>query len=144
MIKHSNRTVKFIALAMSLIFGSAFGRQVTDGNIDLLTLTHLDSSDFGKIPVIVEAESGDKAEAQFKKECPDLVLLDIIMPDGEGEGLRVLQEIMKADPGAQVVMITAVGQDIVKKECKKLGVLDYLVKPFDEEQVIEIADRYLS
>jgi len=93
---------------------------------------------------IVEAESGSKTEKQLKKEKPDLTLLDIIMPEGEEEGIRVLKEIMKANPKAQVVMITAVGQDTVVEECKKLGAADYIVKPFDKEKVINTVQKYLG
>ena len=93
---------------------------------------------------IVEADSGVEALKQFEKEKPDLVLLDIVMPQGEGEGIRVLEEIMKNDPQAQVVMITAVGQEAIIEECKKLGAKDYIVKPFDEKLVNETVEKYLS
>ncbi len=93
---------------------------------------------------IVEADSGDKALEQVKKEKPDLVLLDIIMPAGEEEGVRVLQETMKTNRGAQVVMITAIGHDAIIKQCKKLGAKDYIVKPFDEDQVIGTVRKFLG
>jgi len=93
---------------------------------------------------IVEAESGSKAEQQFKEEKPDLILLDIIMPEGEEEGIKVLKKIGKSNPGAKVVMITAVGQDTIIEECKKLGAVDYIVKPFDREEVINIVQKYLD
>jgi len=93
---------------------------------------------------IIEAESGAKAEQQFKKEEPDLVLLDIIMPGGEEEGIKVLRKIRKANPKAKVVMITAVGQDSTIEECKKLGAVDYIIKPFDREEVINIVQKYID
>ena len=93
---------------------------------------------------VVEADSGAKALEQFKNEKPDLVLLDIVMPEGEDEGVRVLREIMQSDPQACVVMITAVGQEAVIEECKKLGAQDYIVKPFDEQQVAETVRKCLS
>ena len=93
---------------------------------------------------IVEADTGEKALKQFKKEKPDLVLLDIIMPEGEEEGLRALQEIIKINPKAQVVMVTAVGQDAIIKNCKKLGARDYITKPFNDKRVIGIVEKYLS
>ena len=93
---------------------------------------------------IVEAESGSKAEKQIKEEKPDLVLLDIIMPEGEEEGIRVLEQIKKSDSKVQVVMITAVGQDTIVEECKKLGAADYIVKPFDKEKVVETVKKYLG
>ena len=93
---------------------------------------------------MVEADSGAKALEQFKKEKPDLILMDIVMPEGEDEGVRVLQKIMKDDPGAQVVMITAVGQEAVMEECKKLGAKDYIVKPFNEKQITETVEKCLA
>jgi len=93
---------------------------------------------------IVEADSGSEALEQFEKEKPDLVLLDIVMPQGEEEGVRVLKEIIKNNPQACVVMITAVGQEAIIEECKKLGAKDYIVKPFDEKLVNETVEKYLS
>jgi len=92
---------------------------------------------------IVEADSGVKSLEQFKKEKPDLVLLDIIMPEGEEEGLTVLREIIKTNPEARVVMITAVGHNVMIEECKKLGAKDYIVKPFDEKLVVNTVEKYL-
>ena len=92
----------------------------------------------------VEADSGSKALELLKRAKPDLVLLDIIMPEGEEEGVRVLQTIMKNDPERKVIMITAVGQDPVVEQCKKLGAKDYIIKPFGEEQVIETVRKALG
>lgn len=92
----------------------------------------------------VEADTGTKAIKKFKEEKCDLVLLDIIMPEGEEEGLRVLKIIKESDPKTKVVMLTAVGQDLMIKECKKLGVKDYIVKPFDEEEVVKVVEKYLG
>ena len=92
----------------------------------------------------VEADSGAKALEQFEKYKPDLVLLDIVMPEGEEEGVRVLQTIMKEDPNAQVVMISAVGQEAVMEKCKKLGAKDYIVKPFNEKQITETVEKCLA
>ncbi len=93
---------------------------------------------------IVEADTGKKALKQFKKEKPDLTLLDIIMPESEEEGLRVLKEIKKNDSRACVVMVTAVGQIVITEECKKLGAKDVITKPFEEKEILEIVEKYLS
>lgn len=93
---------------------------------------------------ILEADTGSKAEQQFKEEKPDLILLDIIMPEGEEEGIRVLKKIGKANPKTKVLMITAVGQDTIIEECKKLGAVDYIVKPFDREEVIRKVQKCLG
>jgi len=93
---------------------------------------------------IVEAATGSEAEQQFKEEKPDLTLLDIIMPEGEEEGIEILKKIGKANLKSQVVMITAVGQDTIIEECKKLGAVDYIIKPFDRKDVIRIVQKYLG
>jgi len=93
---------------------------------------------------IIEAESGAQAEQKFKEEKPDLILLDIIMPSGEEEGIKVLRKIGKANPKAKVVMISAVGQDAIINECKKLGAIDFITKPFDREEVIKVVHKCLD
>ena len=93
---------------------------------------------------VVEADSGSTALAQLEHEKPDLTLLDIIMPEGEEEGVKTLRAIMKKDPEAKVVMITAVGQDAVMQECHRLGAQGYIVKPFDAELVVKTVEECLS
>jgi len=93
---------------------------------------------------ILEAASGNEALKQFEMERPDLIMLDIIMPEGEEEGIRVLRTVMQRDPKQRVVMISAVGQDATKEKCKRLGVKDYLIKPFDDEQIAETVKKYLG
>lgn len=93
---------------------------------------------------IIEAESGAQTKQQFKDEKPDLILLDIIMPGGEEEGIKVLRKIGKANPKTKVVMISAVGQEAIVNECKKLGALDFIVKPFDREEVIRVVQKCLD
>ena len=93
---------------------------------------------------VIEADSGAKALEQFEKEKPDLVLLDIIMPAGEEEGITVLRSIMEKYLEARVIMITAVGQDAIIEECRKLGAKDYIVKPFDAKMVDETVEKCLG
>jgi two-component system, chemotaxis family, chemotaxis protein CheY len=93
---------------------------------------------------VVTANNGKKAVAMFKKEKPDMVLLDIIMPDGEEEGLIALKKLKALDGNVPVIMISAVGQDTVQEECKKLGAADYITKPFSEEDVLEKVGKYLK
>ena len=94
-------------------------------------------------PEMLEAESGTKALELVKREKPDLVLLDIIMPGGQEEGVRVLEGIMKIDPKSKVIMVTAVGQNAMIETCKQLGATDYIVKPFDEAHVLEQLAKHL-
>ncbi len=92
---------------------------------------------------VFEADSGTTAFNQFKKVIPDLILLDIIMPEGENEGVDILKRIRDAAPQANIIMITAVGHDAMINRCKELGVLDYIVKPFDDAQIEELLKKYI-
>lgn len=116
---------------------------ITDDSLFMRKVLHdILSSKSGECELL-EASSGASALELFKKEKPELTLLDIIMPEGEEAGIKVLRKVMKTDPKANVVMITAVGQELVIKECKKLGAKDYIIKPFDEKQVIKTVEKYL-
>lgn len=93
---------------------------------------------------VVMANTGKKALAMYEKEKPDLVLLDIIMPEGEEEGIQVLKKLINMDKKTVVIMITAVGQDTIRQECKALGVKDYITKPFSEDDVLKKVSKYLK
>ena len=93
---------------------------------------------------ILEADSGETALAKVEEENPDLVLLDIIMPGGEEEGTGVLKALTKAHPHLPVIMITAVGQSAMVDRCMELGAADYVVKPFDEQVVLQAVDKQLA
>lgn len=93
---------------------------------------------------VVEADSGTKAIMQYSRERPDLVLLDIIMPDGTLEGIHVLKQIRERNPNALVVMITAVGHDEIIKECKDAGASDYIIKPFEASVIRKKVKQYLA
>jgi len=89
---------------------------------------------------LVEAEDGKQAVEMFDKEKPDLVLLDLIMP--QMDGIAVLKVIMPK--GARVLVVSAVGQDSMIAQARELGVKGYIVKPFEEAQVIEEVKKILA
>lgn len=93
---------------------------------------------------VVLANTGEKTIEMYKKEKPDLVLLDIIMPEGEEEGIQVLEKLIAMDKKAVVIMLTAVGQDTIRAECKGLGVKGYITKPFSEEEVLKEVRKHLK
>lgn len=94
---------------------------------------------------IVEAESGRKCLEQFERTRPDLVLLDVVMPEGEEEGVKVLGRLMSLDPSAKVVMISALAkQDAIVAECARLGAKGFILKPFDDVQVRRSVERCLG
>jgi len=93
---------------------------------------------------IVEAESGIKSIEQFERVRPDLTLLDVVMPEGDEEGLRVLRRIIGEDPAAKVVMMTGLDEkDAVVKECMRAGAKGCVVKPFDKRQLREVVATFL-
>jgi two-component system, chemotaxis family, chemotaxis protein CheY len=81
---------------------------------------------------LIEAENGKQALETYTTEKPDLLLLDIIMP--EMDGIEVLKQLGE---GAKVIVVSAVGQDKMVEEAKSLGALDYIVKPFEEGDILE-------
>mgnify|MGYP001570688122 CR=1 FL=1 len=88
---------------------------------------------------LIEAENGEETLKKFDSEKPDLVLLDIIMP--EVDGIEVLKKIGKK---VKVIVISAVGQKKMVDEAKELGALDYIVKPFDNARVLETVKKALE
>ena len=92
--------------------------------------------------VVGEAGNGVEAIAQFQQIKPDLVTLDITMP--EKDGLAALAEIVAADPSARVVMCSALGQESKVLEAIKLGAKDFVVKPFQPARVIEAVGKALA
>jgi two-component system chemotaxis response regulator CheY len=83
---------------------------------------------------VIEAENGLLALNAFKAQRPDVVLMDITMP--EMDGLTALREILAVDSGAKVIMLTALGQESVVLEAIKSGAKDFIVKPFERDRVI--------
>lgn len=91
---------------------------------------------------VVEAETGGEGVQKFAAETPDLVLLDIIMPDVDG--IEVLEKIKDIDEKAKVVMLTAVGQEETISKCREAGALGYVTKPFEEKQVADTLNNILN
>jgi two-component system chemotaxis response regulator CheY len=92
--------------------------------------------------VVGEAGNGIEALSQFQALKPDLMTLDITMP--EKDGLAALADIMAADPSAKVVMCSALGQESKVLEAIKLGAKDFVVKPFQADRVIEAVGKALA
>ena len=89
-----------------------------------------------------QAENGVKAVATYKEIHPDVVLMDVTMP--EMDGLAALKEIVGFDPKARVVMLTALGQESVVLDAVKSGARDFIVKPFEHDRVKKAISKLLS
>jgi two-component system, chemotaxis family, chemotaxis protein CheY len=92
--------------------------------------------------VVGEAGDGVEAISQFQALKPDLMTLDITMP--EKDGLAALADIMAANPSAKVVMCSALGQESKVLEAIKLGAKDFVVKPFQPDRVIDAVAKALA
>ena len=92
--------------------------------------------------VIGQAGNGSEAVTQFAELRPELTTLDITMP--EKDGLEALSEIMTIDPGAKVLMCSALGQESKVIESIKLGAKDFVVKPFQPDRLLEAVGKALA
>lgn len=91
---------------------------------------------------VTEAENGRMAVDVYGSCRPDLVILDITMP--EMDGLTALREIVTADPSARVVMCSALGQQSMVLEAVRAGARDFIVKPFQPQRVLDAVKRQLD
>ncbi|MBQ7833938.1 MAG: response regulator [Lachnospiraceae bacterium] len=89
-----------------------------------------------------EAENGAKAVEKYNELKPDLVLMDITMP--EKDGIQALKEIKAADAAAQVIMCSAMGQQAMVIESIQSGAKDFIVKPFQADRVIEAVKKVVG
>lgn len=113
---------------------------VDDAKFMRMTLTNILQS--GNHEVVGEAENGRQAIDLFHSLSPDLITMDITMP--EMNGIDALKEIKKAQPNAKIIMCSAMGQQKMVVEAIEAGAKDFIVKPFEENRVLEAITRVLS
>ena len=89
-----------------------------------------------------EAENGQKAVEKYNETKPDLVLMDITMP--EMDGIQALKKIKEIDAGANVIMCSAMGQQAMVIEAIQSGAKDFIVKPFQAERVLEAVKKVVG
>jgi two-component system chemotaxis response regulator CheY len=92
--------------------------------------------------VVGEAENGLEAIDQYGKLKPDLVTMDITMP--EMEGIEALTRIKKDDPKATIIMCSAMGQQGMVVQAIQAGAKDFVVKPFQSDRVLEAVSKALA
>jgi len=92
--------------------------------------------------VVGEAEDGMEGVKKYKELMPDIVTMDITMP--VMTGIEALQTILKFDPAAKVVMISAMGQESFVKEAVMNGAKSFIVKPFKEEHFVLNLNKILA
>jgi two-component system chemotaxis response regulator CheY len=87
-----------------------------------------------------EAANGREALERYRELKPDLVTLDIVMP--ELDGVETLRALRQEDTAARVVMVTAIDQKAKLSECIQLGAVDFVVKPFDKQRLASLLRKY--
>ena len=92
--------------------------------------------------IVGEAENGQKAVEKYNETKPDLVMMDITMP--EVDGIAALKKIKGSDPNAKIIMCSAMGQQAMVIEAIQSGAKDFIVKPFQAERVIEAVKKVVG
>jgi two-component system, chemotaxis family, chemotaxis protein CheY len=92
--------------------------------------------------VVGEGANGVEAVARYQELKPELTTLDITMP--EKDGLEALKEIVALDPGARVIMCSALGQESKVLEAVKSGAKDFVVKPFQPDRILDAVSKALA
>ncbi|ADG82381.1 response regulator receiver protein [Thermincola ferriacetica] len=92
--------------------------------------------------IVGEAENGQVAVEKYQELKPDLVTMDITMP--EMDGITAVKEIKKIDPNANIIMCSAMGQQPMVIDAIQAGARDFIVKPFQPDRVLEAVRKALS
>jgi len=96
----------------------------------------------GKFEVVGEAADGKEAVLVYKEKKPDIVTMDIVMP--VMDGIEATKEILKINPSAKIVMVSALGQEPLVIESIAAGARDFIVKPFSPEKVLKVLDQVIK
>lgn len=91
--------------------------------------------------IIGEAVNGEEGIHRYKELRPDITTMDITMPTMDG--LEALRNIMEFDKSAKIIMVTAAGQKTKMVDAVKYGAVEFLTKPFESEQIIQIVNKIL-
>ena len=92
--------------------------------------------------IVGEAQTGDEAVRMYNELKPDLVTMDIVMPDHDG--LEALKQIMQGDPSAKIIMVTALGQESLVLDAVKAGARDFVIKPFKPAELVRAVEKTLA
>jgi two-component system chemotaxis response regulator CheY len=100
--------------------------------------SHLNKAGYN---TFIEAEDGQRAVVLYQENNPDLVIMDITMPNMDG--IEALRRIKQINPNAKVIMCSAMGLESMVMEAIKLGALDFIVKPFKPERIVQTVSKIL-
>lgn len=105
----------------------------------MLTARQLSEAGF---EVVAEAGNGREAREHYEANEPDVVLLDLVMPELDGK--QALQEILAFDPQARVVILSSLGAQGDIEECLKMGAASYLQKPIDPDAMVRVLRQVIG
>ncbi|NLX65093.1 MAG: response regulator [Clostridiaceae bacterium] len=115
---------------------------ITDDALFIRTLLRKIIEQYEEYEVVGEASNGREAIEVAKKCQPDILTLDITMP--EMDGIQAVKEILKVSPKTRIIMVSAMGQQSMVIEAIKLGAKDFVVKPFDKSRVYQSIKNVLA
>jgi len=113
---------------------------IVDDNIDIVNFL---SNFLERFNIkVIKAKNANEALEFFSLNRPEIVLLDIQMPDRDG--ISVLKEILDISPKTKVFMLTAKSEEFLQKEAKEIGAIDYIIKPIDLAVLVKKIRRYID
>lgn len=116
---------------------------VDDSKFMRLTLKNFLERNSGNAHQVVgEAENAKEAVEKYSQLKPDLVTMDIIMP--EESGLEAVKKILAVDSAAQIIMVSAMGQEKIVEEALSLGALAFITKPIKPDELLKTIDKVLN
>lgn len=92
--------------------------------------------------VVGEAENGKDAIVKFRELKPDMVTMDLIMPDVDG--MQATKEILSKDPAAKILVVTSLGQKLLEEDAMKTGARGMIAKPFQPQELVKAVNDVLS
>lgn len=91
---------------------------------------------------VVEAQNGKEALEKYAQEKPDMVLMDITMP--EMDGITAVKELKKTDPAVKIAMLSAMGQQQTVIEAIKAGAKEFILKPVEPDQILSAVSKLIK
>ena len=92
--------------------------------------------------IVGEAKNGSEAFEMYKELKPDLVTMDIVMP--KEDGLETLKKIMQFDPTARIIIVSGLHQKALLFEAMETGARDYVIKPFEKNELLDVVKKHAS
>lgn len=115
---------------------------IVDDAVFMRTLLKRTIEEVQEYKVVGEGSNGIEAIEQAKEHKPDIMTLDITMPDMDG--ITAVNEVLRISPNTKIIMVSAMGQQAMVIDAIKLGAKDFIVKPFDKPRVLAAIKNVLD